>query len=865
MGDYLTPVREVRGNLIYTADGRIWANYHLNGINVSAYQGTSIANGQARNKDLFNNLSQIGSGDMLLLGIKAKTSPEEFVDRMLKGIPDIADGRHGALAAHVDAFFQQMQRGKLEEFQRLYILSVEIPTAASGTSGTVAKLNGTDPFASIDRNYIARLETQIFDLLPDAFEPARTTPLMLQWVHERMRLRGIEVPSAPPRENTAPISPKGFGNVIIDKAADTRAVLDEFLEAVDSGAVRATPKRKLGRLRENYGSIRYGQQLSISNPEQRTNSLPDGPTSYQTLMAIGGWPTTPKNALNTFTYLVDQQIGVDADFALRFSFSQDAISLTETRQFLKTLAGENEANSVDEFDAQAYGDRGRERRLLQSQVSEEKGPRGMEVAAIFAFAHPHRLTLTKQVAALKETFRGNGFEPFVPVGGQFELLNMMMPGSSCTPMGTELKGTTTVHAFSACLPLRTSHVGDLQGLPIAINMENALGQIILHDYLGGTEGGNGSIACTGEQGSGKSYFQKMLAGHMSDLLCPAWVIDQSEHGEWVVYAQQLGGVDVIDAMAPQYSLDPLKVLPMERAGKLFVDLMLPLLGLSPMSKDASILANALTPANRKGHGIQSSRDLIDYLEKTADGQQLATGLAFYASQEYTRTLFDPIGHDGGVRRLPAFAPSRDRAVVFRTHGISVHKGDVTPTTEPSKQFGRVLYTAIAAYTAYVFSQSRDLNAFIADEVSFLQGSSVLEDLVRTPDRVGRKAGNIVVAGSQLAKDLQDGNYDQIRKKFAFRQTIRENAIAALQWMGIPATELMIEKMMVDTSPGDKKNNNRAIRGREGEGWYRDGSGSIARVKVLPQASARRHRFSDTTTSSMIRIEDATRATVGGHV
>lgn len=188
-------------------------------------------------------------------------------------------------------------------------------------------------------------------------------------------------------------------------------------------------------------------------------------------MAIGGWPTTPKNALNTFTYLVDQQIGVDADFALRFSFSQDAISLTETRQFLKTLAGENEANSVDEFDAQAYGDRGRERRLLQSQVSEEKGPRGMEVAAIFAFAHPHRLTLTKQVAALKETFRGNGFEPFIPVGGQFELLNMMMPGSSCTPMGTELKGTTTVHAFSACLPLRTSHVGDLQGLPIAINME----------------------------------------------------------------------------------------------------------------------------------------------------------------------------------------------------------------------------------------------------------------------------------------------------------------------------------------------------------------------------------------------------------
>ena len=806
----------------------------------------------------------LASGDMLLLGIKSKTAPDDFVDRIVAGVPNLDEGRHKQLLLQVNEFHHKMCRGEIEEFQRRYILCVEIPTSASGTAGTVAKISGTDPFANIDRHWLAQKELEIFNQLPDAFDPLRATPALLGWVHERMRLRGIDVPSAPSPEHANNFSPKGFPSIIIDKAADTRAVYDEFLEAMKTGAVSGDKKGRLRALRENYSSVRFGQQLSVCSPEQRSVSLPDGPTSYQTLMAIGSWPTTPKQVLNTFTYIVDQSIGVDADFALRFSFSQEAISLAETRDFLKTLDGENTANSIDEFDAEAYASRGRERRLMHDHVSRETGPRGMEVAAIFAFAHPHRTTLAKQVATLDQLFKDNGFEPTVPVGGQFELLKMMMPGSSCTKMGTELKGTTTVHAFSACMPIRISQAGDAKGMPIAINKENALGQIILHDYYGATEGGGGSMAFTGEQGSGKSYTQKNMVGNMSDLLLPAWAIDQSEHGEWVVYAKQLGEVDVIDAMAPQYSLDPLKVLPVEMGGKLFVDLMLPLLGFSPASKEALAMVNALTPKNRDYHQINSSRDLIDYLARTEGGSAAANGLSFWAAQEYTRTLFDPIGEDGFVRTLPAFNPTH-RTVVFRTHGISVHKGDVRADTAPSKQFGRVLYTAIAAYTAWKFAQTRDPSGFIADEVSFLEGSSVLEDLVKTPDRVGRKAGNFVIAGSQLAKDLQDGNYDQIRTKFAFRQTIRENAISALVWIGIPATEAMIEKMMIDTSPPDKKNQNRAIRGREGEGWYRDGSGSIVRVKILPQTSEHRHRFADTTTSTMIRIGDLVQSTGNRHV
>lgn len=855
MGDYLIPVTDAHDNVIYTADGRIVANYLLTGINVSPYLTSTITSGQERNKQLLRNLSMVASPDMLLLGIKTRSAPEEIIQRVLDGVPHLDERNDTDLLTQIDEFYRKLVRGDIEEFQRLYILSVEIGTAATGAA-SAAKISGTDPFADIDKHWVARREAALFDLIPSEFVARRTTPELLRWAHERMRLRGIEVPAAPTAATEHTFRPKGFTNVIIDKAADTRPVFDEFVAAMKTGEVPAAPKRLLGRFRENYQAIRYGQCVSVCSPESRTETMPDGPVSFQTLMAIESYPTAPQNVLNTFTYLVDQDIGVDADFALRFSFDQDAISVDETRQFLKTLDAEIDANAVDEFDARAYDNRRRERRLLDAHVAQESGPRAMEVAAIFAFAHPNRTILARQVRAIRELFEENRFTVTVPVGGQFDLLKMMLPGSACTKLGRELKGTTTVHAFSACIPIRSSRAGDLRGLPIAINTENALGQIILHDYYGATEGGSGSIAVTGDQGSGKSYFHKRVIGDLSDLNLNSWVIDNSPQGEYVVYGQQLRHVDIVDVTNPERSIDPLKTLPADQAGPLFLDLMLPLLGLEPSSREARLLGHILKPANRQVHGIESSRDLITYLGRnngSTEADNLHRQLEFWADQTYARVIFDPIGQDNRVRRLPAFTPDGQH-VVFRTHGVQVIKGELRHDTEPSRRFGRVLYTAIAALAAHYFSLTSEPCAFLADEVSFLEGSNVPELLLRDQDRTGRKAGNFIVAGTQLATDLLDGNYDLIKQKIVLRQETRDNAIAAFNWIGIPPTEAMIEKMMTDTSPRDPQRQNRAVAGREGEGWFGDGA-AIVRVKMLRQMTEDRHRFANTTTSEMIRVGD----------
>jgi hypothetical protein len=161
------------------------------------------------------------------------------------------------------------------------------------------------------------------------------------------------------------------------------------------------------------------------------------------------------------------------------------------------------------------------------------------------------------------------------------------------------------------------------------------------------------------------------------------------------------------------------------------------------------------------------------------------------------------------------------------------------------------YNAIALMTADRFSKIEGPCAFGGDEMAFLKGSAVLEKLIKTPDRTGRKNGNFVIAGAQLASDF-DENYDLIKRKLILRQETRKNAEDALEWGGVPTTERMIVRMLEDTSPPDPDRNNFARIGREGEGWYNDGNFNIARIRTLPPIRTDRFRYADTTSSRMIR-------------
>lgn len=864
MGDYLVPLEDAKDNLVYTSEGRVWATYYLRGINTTPYRASSLTTAQSENKALFNALSVLPTDDILLGGFKASTRPEDILARVIDGIPNLSAESHPEMNAEINEFDAQLEAGLWRECSREIVLAVEIPTAGSASARALSKASGGDVFADLDRVRVLEAERELFAVLPATFKPRRGGPEMLHWMHDRMRTRGLEVIPMPKGQSATRFNPKSFADVMIYKAADSDAITDTFIDRMRQGVVttvktkrRAEDREKwLAQFRRNFRSVRWGTALSVHSVGERTDSMPDGPGSRQALIAIESYPTVKTAVINTFTYLVDQAIGLDGDWALRLSFDQEGLSVDNARKFKRTLGMESDANSEDEFDADDYGNRWREVQALQAAAKEEPKPRGMRVAAIFALADPNPQILENNVRSVIEQFESNHFAVTRPVGGQFELLKMMLPGSSRTEFGTELQQDTTTHLFSACMPVRRTHAGDAVGMPFAINKENDLGQIIHLDVLGATDKGSGSLAATGAQGSGKSLTFKRIIAFMAAVGAKTVVVDQSTHGEYEVFARGLTKVEVVDALYPNVSLDPLKVMPYGQGKTVFLDLMLPLMGLSHDSAEALLLSECLSEKSRAAHSINSSRDLMDYLRDrvgTPEGERLHRALKFWAGQSYTKALFDPLDSSGRPVILPAYNPSA-LCVVFRTRGLDVYYGDLTDQTTPSQRFAQVLYTAIAEVTAFDFSRTPEVCGFIADEVSFLKGSNVLEKLVRKPDRVGRKERNFVVAGSQLADDLDAENYGLIRKKLAMKQDTDENAPAALAWVGVPPTPKQIERMKTDTSPADPDDNNKVKAGRHGEGWFNDGV-TVVRSKTFPMLRPDHARLADTTSSVMIRVED----------
>ena len=866
MGTHIPPLSSRRGNLIVAEDGTIWCNYLLTGIRVNSYRPDSALAAQDSHQLLLTALSGIPTDDIMLSGLKVRIDPVDTAKRIVGGIPDWDPQRYRYLHGLVNEFYKRMVSGEFTQFDRVYWLAISQPSRRSLADQLVSSMVDVDPNEGLDWTNIADFEQKCFDAIPPEFRPTRTTPESVDWCFERATYRGLITPIMPkPGKGGASAGERTYPEVLIDESADSSALYSTFLRDIADGRVPAGSRKP--SLRQRFRTLRAGKVMSIAHPGKRIPELPDGAVSYQSMLGISRYPARYNDQVSSFTYLVDQAIDVDADFTLRMRFSQsltDTASVSETE---RNLISEGEANSEDEFEAFDYDSRRVELRRWHNAVRAESGARGMEVAAIFAFGSNNLDHLNGRMAALNQHFRSNGFTPLQPVGGQRELWTMMMPGSRRTRLGDDLMQTTTAYWFSGAMPIRRSFAGDEVGMPLAVNRENANGQIILLDLLGATDRGNASIAMTGAQGSGKSNAMKLILLFVTALNRYAVVVDHSRHGEWAVFASQLARPQVVDAASGQWSMDPLKCLPSPMAETTLMSHYLPLFGFDSVSPEAERLAKILQPDYRRITGITSTRRLIEVLSNSGDAEarSLARNFEHWAALPYTRTFIDPPPGPRGGAELPPFDNFADLAewmesgetphcTVFRTHELPIYRGETPAAASDLNKWSAAVYGTIARMTAHRFSLIRGTCVFFGDEISFLKGNEdVVELLIRSPDRTGRKDRNFVVVASQHADDF-DHNYAMIEKRAALRQPVVANAKAALTYMDMPELDRLVEMMTSQTSPPDPDNNNLPREGRQGEGWWNDGITTV-RAQFLPILSTALARFADTTSSRMIRESD----------
>lgn len=860
--EYFSKLHDVNKNITMNEeDSTAWAHYLIQGINYSPVSDDSFTAAQDLHERLFTHLSNYPHREFKLHGLKTHIPLQETMDRINGGIPaDFTPETYPITAKDISAFRSRKEKGSLKEFTRVYWLSVQLEDPnTSASHSLLPSFVKTKTWGDTEIEDFTKEERAFFDELPEEFNAERTTPEHMYWVADRVRYRGLKtVPLPDTHDGAGVIHSRGvqsFPPVEIDKYADVQPLLDDFvaeyLEDDDE-----TMERGTRTFRQNYHAAKWSHMLSVSNLDSSNEALPSGLTSFQANLMITKYPEYESTRLMSYTAIVDQYLGVDADFTLLFSFDPSMLQKDSIRKLRSALSYNANSTSKDDLDMAEYQSTGDEMTQFHSNILNNDIP--MKVCTIFTFADSNRKRLSKQLEKISTAFSNSGFETSHIGGGQYDMFLQSMPGTKTSKLSEAYKQATTVKRFAPTFPMRRSNSGDLKGIPIAVNKSNALGNIIYYDVLGAPDKGNSSMVALGSQGSGKSYFMKNLIRWTAGLHCVVHVFDPSPHGEYEVFSRALANqddkvsVDILNFSNPRYNIDPLQIYTDAATAKLkFERIMYPLLGITPESSVSGMITELLGEDNRAVYNIHTTRDLMNHLrgqssvntETRSEIERVVNMLRYVGNTTVGRALVDLRGE------LPPLKASTTM-LVYRTHDLKVMKRNEEPTTE--KKIGSALYLAASEYTSYLFTSINHPCFTFGDEMSFLSDApQTLENLVKNPTRQGRKYKNALVAGSQDAEDVDNSAYTQVSKTMVFRQDKDTNAEAALKFAGLPTNQDMVYNLQHETSPRDP-NGDGVIPGREGEGWYVDGINFPVRMQTLPSMTTSQHQASNTTASQMLR-------------
>lgn len=855
MAEYTSRVavkRRVR-NVVFMSDGTIWVNYLLTPPAVNRYSDTSISGVQSANSAFFRDLEHIGSDDYILSGLTVSVGEQEILNRIVSGLPGFSDSAYPEARKQITALRRQIKTGMINERRRVFWLSVRYPAKTSLFERLRADAFEKDIFEDTSESSLAQFESRVFKTIPKAMRPQRTAPEHMEWLIERSTLRGVRIPEEPVVDvHTVMPNSSSFPPVEFDESASGTALLQDFVARMDADDPDLEAKKE--SFLANFRGLKDSTIIEVRRPDTTSRNFPKGIVSYQAPFAVTGFPTRMDYGFQNFTAMVDQATGMDGDFTIRFSYAEGLKDNTQLNKNLKNMDYDVTSNTESELDAADYANRTRELYDFYQARQQEQTPVPMRVAAIFSFGSGNLQTAEDRYRAIRTAFSNSGFRISQPPAGKVDLWELMLPCVASDALVSDLYGTTTANLFGGYAPLRSYRLGDGVGIPFAVNIDNAMGQIVHLDLLNATERGNASIALTGAQGRGKSYAMKVISTWMDALRLHLVMLDSQ--GEWATFASGLTSHEIIDLYNARVSIDPLKVIDdPAAASEMFVSLFLPLLGVKSDSKVASDFTAFVSPQNRQLHKDRNTaRGVFEAIARLKDPRfmDIIGSVNQLLKNDLFAALVDPVDR-GVVNKLPP-ADFNHRVVVFLTRGLRLPRSGVEMADmDLTERYTIMVNTAVAMYTRRHFEGIKSTGAFVGDEMSFYRGLSVLKPLIQDQDRTGRKFGKFVMAGSQTDDEFRDDEYKLVRKRVVMGQEKNDNAMGSLDWADFDTSPTMVRELVDNTSPLDPDNNNLPMKGRAGEAFFNDGV-SKGKIRVLPQLQSSIERLADTSTSKFIRYD-----------
>ncbi|NNH69496.1 hypothetical protein HLB23_06370 [Nocardia uniformis] len=810
LGRDIQPTAAIRGNLQFTQSGLVTATYFIDPAGYGLRTPSDKYDVKLAHHGLITNLP---SGS-LLLGIQARLETLDVLRKMVEGV-DL--DRSEDYADEVVASYERIQA--IMPQTRIHLLSFPVGSIGTGLSTLTGLWRSTQ---AVDVSAISKEDldsydekaTSILSKIGSDFAPTPVPAALFQWLWEHYLNRGA----------------------LGDPAAPTRVgVLEDATAAVFGSAALDEGAQADSRYRVRPSFIPV---IKVVQPE-----APDRP-SYQSMLTPRSFPyagmTFPGGS--EFLDIINGMAGVSIDWGMRVSMKPAEEVLRNNELGLRRLGEQMEQRDTEvSFAQNTLMSKAQMLSEYNHHFEVSGGESEVSFTTVIAVGGPTREATLDAVNLLKRRYKRFQLEMTAPVGAQVDLWSMLIPGSPARRAFEDFAHIVPSDMWSGFVPFTSSEIGDDSGPVIGVNLLSGQFQPIhfgimeaaLHDL-------SASFAVTGELGSGKSFFLKLMAVLVHDMGGQFLAIDRSQVGEWAHFASAIDHAVVIDLTAPTVSLDPLRLFDSRVAGERALDSLLPMLDLSPTASAGAVVSNMLTEKGRAEHGIHSMLDLVHATHRLRDDPGSGPEYADLAARlgavaDRLPVLFDPM-----LKPLQLNAA----ATVVRSHGLALPTAEELTTPHLynrlplTKRLGTALYelVGVAAREAFLTDNGR-FGLLVGDEAHHFTQTQVGAAVTSDFSRDGRKhLAAIGLASHDPATDFQGAAHNLIPNRFVFRQRDETLARNSLEWLGIDVDEApyLVQILRESTSPPTGAGRT-VPEERRGEMFMRDALNRIGRGKVLGPA------------------------------
>jgi len=838
------------GNLLFTSRG-VYAQFLLSGMPF-IFQRAEFQNQVA---DVHADLWRALPSGSLLEGLTAPVAIRNTTRRMIYAHPDMnpddvdPSRRLPESAAewveHCRLWTPALQR--LRSRRRVYWLSLPLDYGLAGATAGGAWQRRLDSIigrdADSDRSlaYYRDLVAAMVAKLPAAVfaKPASVEQLWWRWNYLASRHSWTH-----PLPNTA-----------FDAAA--RLPAGAFTPIFKDEAGAALRGRR-------WFAARTESDIYLRTYRPREDGVAD---SYQVITGLEKWPDSGIRWPGSTIYKVlDDLTTADyhLDWAIHATFDSAEVAVDAAHNTILNIRDQarqvgRHADSDDELVRKLVSGR-----QLASALKQGSAERGVNPAVLVVASAADPDTANAAINKVISRYRTQKLELKRRPGSQTTLWRAMNPGTETTGRLHEIRNPSTVGSFAKFVPLLSTSLGNNVGVPLGETITSpGMRQVVLNDLIGAPGRDNpGNIVIGGSPGRGKSQCSKNLIRSWLAMGAGLWLFDPTDAREHqrALSTFDEGRTEIIDATRPRFSLDGLRIFPVEEAAERTVDHLLPQMGFAPFSPQAARLKALLSADSRAAHAINTSNQLIGFLrEHRPDRVDVDDDLLIALEGLRAERLLAPMFDDA----LPAPNLSK-QLVIWNFGGLKLptiseeYSAHLHHQSTPRQRAAQALYGMAADLAQSIFfSRPAQPDILWVEECAAWTHSPGGQRCANMILRQGRKAWTLFGGVSQSPRHdfgvLEDQFIEQ-RILLGFKEA--EIAKDTLLWCGrdLQRHPKLLADYETNTSPAQLPNygddtidsrHGRVIPGREGEAWVLDEFGGFGKVRLFCAPTAELAQLYDT--------------------